>query len=214
MFWYISLLLFVPPALDAEPKYYVTYYSYQSDPLRIRYTHTFAHFVKKTPLTTQEQTISWMPASLRIAVLRRRAEQGVNLNLQDTLQLAQSIGARVTAYGPFEITRELYDRAANQIKRLQSGQVQYKCNDRRFRGEATNCIHAVSDLGGYLDTGTQSGNAATDVVVRHLEAFVIRRPTRVDPTGLSLASLVSPRPIQEELDSQLAIRSSTGKMDR
>jgi uncharacterized protein (TIGR03000 family) len=191
MWWCLSLLFAAGPICEAEAKYYVTVYSYQSEPLRIRNTHTFAHFVKKTPLTVEEQTISWMPASLRIAVLSRLPERGVNLSLEQTFQLAESMGARVTNHGLFEITRELYDRATNQIKRLGSGQVQYKCVDRRIRGIASNCIHAVSDVAGDLDTGTQSGAAATAVVVQHLASFVVRPSSPRVPTQLVLASVRS-----------------------
>jgi uncharacterized protein (TIGR03000 family) len=204
MFCYLSLLFLALPVFEADAKFYVTYYSYQSNPHKIRYTHTFAHFVKTTPLGAEEQTISWMPASLRIAVLRRQPEPGVNLSLGETFQLAQSIGARVTNQGTFEITRDLYERAANQVKYLRSGQVQYKCVDSRFRGAASNCIHAVSDLGGYLDTGTQSGDAATAAVVRHLDAYVVRQPARAEPAELSLVSLVPDRNVRDESDSRLA----------
>jgi uncharacterized protein (TIGR03000 family) len=201
MFACILLLLFAQPAPEAEAKYYVTYYSYQSNPLKIRYTHTFAHFVKITPTSSEERTISWMPASLRIAVLRRRPEAGVNLSLEETFQLARSIGAEVRSYGPLEITQDLYDRADAQVRLLESGQVAYKCNDRRFRGQASNCIHAVSDLGGFLDTGTQSGDAATASVVRHLDAFVLRQPAKTEPTGLMLASFVSNQATPDQPDS-------------
>ena len=185
----IPFIFFVAQVAQTDAKYYVTYYSYDTNPHRVRYTHTFAHFVKQTTTSTEEQTISWMPATLRITVLRRTPEQGVNLTLDQTLQLARSIGAQVISHGPFEITPELYNRAAMQVKQLQSGQVAYKCLDRRFRGFASNCIHAVSDLGGFLDTGTQSGEAATVAVVRLLEAFVVRQPQDLQRLAKTLCCL-------------------------
>ena len=70
----------------------------------------------------------------------------------------------------------MYDRALRQIARLQAGGVQYKALDAGFRPlAASNCIHAVSDIdqdNGLLDTETAHGEAASYLVVRHLERWI------------------------------------------
>jgi hypothetical protein len=118
-----------------------------------RSAHTFATFVKATGKGSKEEddqleahTISWMPTSLEIAVLRRTPEPGVNLDLSATLGWARSVRARVSMWGPYRIEKELYQRALIQEERLRSGRVLYKAIDRNYRPQASNCIHAVSDI--------------------------------------------------------------------
>lgn len=84
---------------------------------------------------------------------------------------------RVSCWGPFQIRKELYERAVRQIARLQSGMVQYKAADIGYRpAAATNCIHAVSDIdsdNGLLDTGGAYGEAASALVARHFERWMV-----------------------------------------
>jgi hypothetical protein len=79
-------------------------------------------------------------------------------------------------WGPYRIRRTLYNQAVEQEARLKSGRVLYKAVDRWFRpGVASNCIHAVSDLGadnGLLESGQAAGDAASRQVVRHLGPWV------------------------------------------
>jgi hypothetical protein len=159
-----------------------------------RQAHTFATFIKasdngeardgyrgsnsrdsRANWLFESHTISWMPATLDIRLIRR-PEAGRNLNLGQSLELARSIGARVTAWGPYRIRKELYERALEQITRLESGAVAYKALDGRFRPDiATNCFHAVSDIvdGELLNTGTAYGEAASRMVANHLRPWII-----------------------------------------
>jgi hypothetical protein len=146
-------------------------------------SHTFATFVKATGkgLDKEEDqlevhTISWMPASLNIVVLRRTPEPGVNLDLSATLDWARSVGARVTMTGPYRIQKELYDRALAQEERLRTGRVQYKAIDRNFRPQASNCIHAVCDVdteNGLFHIGREWGEEATRDITDHLRRWII-----------------------------------------
>src|SRR5260370_37702154 len=89
------------------------------------------------------QSSSWMTETLEIEVLRRRPEPGVNLDLESSVRWAESRNSRVSMWGPYQIKKELYDRAVEQEARLNSGRVLYKAIDRRFRhGIASNCINA------------------------------------------------------------------------
>jgi hypothetical protein len=67
--------------------------------------------------------------------------------------------------------------AAGQVALLNSGRIRYICIDRRFRGaDASNCTHAVTDLDttqAQLNTGTQSGNAASEAALQHLSRWII-----------------------------------------
>jgi hypothetical protein len=118
-----------------------------------------------------------MPQSLDIVILRRRPELGANLDLQSSLRWAESMNSHVSMWGPYQIKKELYDRAVEQEARLNSGRVLYKALDRRFRpGTASNCIHAVSDLdidNGILHTGPGRGDEASNMVAQHLNRWII-----------------------------------------
>jgi hypothetical protein len=148
-----------------------------------RSSHTFATFIKATGKGSKEKddqleahTISWMPESLEIAVLRRTPERGVNLDLSATLRWSRSVGARVSMWGPYRIAQELYDRAVTQEERLRSGRVQYKAIDRNYRPQASNCIHALSDIdtdNGFLHVGGEWGEAASRDVANYLRRWVI-----------------------------------------
>jgi hypothetical protein len=117
-----------------------------------------------------------MPRSLDVKLLRR-SEEGVNLDLKDTLRHANAMKAEVSMWGPFRIKKELYERALRQEARLKKGDIAYKALDIRFRPDkATNCIHAVSDIDvdrGLLDTGTANGKDASYMVLTHLSRWII-----------------------------------------
>src|ERR1700687_729114 len=138
----------------ADESYYMIVYGAQRTPNVPRFTHTFATFVKatgegndKTKYKVEEHTISWIAKTKEIVVARAKPEPGVNLSLKESMDLAASLEEKVSMWGPFEIKKDLYDRALKQIDRLESAKVGYKAIDLRFRPEtAINCIHAVSDL--------------------------------------------------------------------
>jgi hypothetical protein len=144
-----------------------------------RHSHTFAAFVRAAAkgmnpddYETEVHTLSWMPRSLNIAVLRPRPEPGVNLDLPATLDWAASVQARVTAWGPYRIHEKLYQAARNQIDRLNSGELAYKAMNITNRADATNCIYALADIDqeqGLLSTGTARGEAASLMVLRHFK---------------------------------------------
>jgi hypothetical protein len=168
----------------ADESYYMIVYGAQRTPNVPRFTHTFATFVKatgegndKTKYKVEEHTISWIAKTKEIVVARARPEPGVNLSLKESLALAASLEEKVSMWGPFEIKKELYDRALKQIDRLESNKVEYKAIDLRFRPEsATNCIHAVSDIDaddGLLDVGTACGDEASRAVAGHLRRWTI-----------------------------------------
>ncbi len=171
------------PAAPAGEIYYMSVFAYQTEPNAPRTAHTFATFVKVSyqhgmdPRTgrLETHTISWLPASLDVALLRG-PEPGKNLDLATTLQLGKKEGATIYAWGPYRIRKELYDDALTQIQRLNRGEVEYKALDHVFGEQvSSNCIHAVSDIvgGPSLDTGTAHGAEASAMVVEHLSPWVI-----------------------------------------
>jgi hypothetical protein len=163
--------------------YYILVFASQGDPPSARLSHTFACFVKAdggpdVHKILETMTISWLPKSLNVVVGRLLPEEGINLELLPTLKWARGLDTSVSAWGPYRIKKDLYDRALKQKARLESGAVRYRAIDLKAllnREENSNCIHAVSDIAGdeVLATGTAHGEAASGMVVRHLQPWII-----------------------------------------
>lgn len=188
------------PAIRADDAYYMMIFASEGRPNLARHAHTFATFVK-IPESDGGQpdlkrikidTISWMPATLRIMPLRPRPEVGRNLSLQESLQVAQGQNALISAWGPYRIKKELYDRAIAQVNRLNRGEILYKALDASVRPMiGSNCFHAVSDIadGPLLDTGMAYGDAASEMVRDHLSRWIIPSESLdrslLEPLGLA-----------------------------
>ena len=177
--WILGVLLaalsIAPKTARADEAYYMIVFGQQDGAEQMDLSHTFATFVKvtgegpdKTKYGIDSHTISWMPRSLHVIVLRR-PEEGVNLDLKDTMRHAKAIKSEVSMWGSFHIKKELYERALRQEIRLQKGDIDYKVLDIRFRPDsAMNCIHAVCDIdmdNGLLETGTAYGHDASYMVL-------------------------------------------------
>jgi hypothetical protein len=134
----------------AGTSYYVMIFGSQPCPKQLRYTHTWATFVKATGEGTdpngyalEYRTISWLPRTLEVRVFNPVPEPGVNLDLYQTLAAEYSHGDSVTMWGPFIIREELYDRAGEIVSVLESGQARYRAISgmELLTGD---CIHAVA----------------------------------------------------------------------
>jgi hypothetical protein len=141
------------PARGAEA-YYLLVFGSQRVPNNPNYSHSFATFVHATwdgqgPAAPRLEavTISWLPQNLRLRVLALAPECGQNLDLHGTLHYVLAGGERVSLWGPYQIDRDLYQRALAQVRLLESGQVRYKLNDVGYPTDCvSNCIHAISSL--------------------------------------------------------------------
>jgi hypothetical protein len=146
------LALPVPP----NERYYVIVFGSQSTPKIPRLTHTWATVVRLSWADGQAEpaldthTISWMPATLRIRTFSRTAEPGVNLGMQESIDLAHDMRERVSIWGPYEIRYSTFQRVLVQKAFIESGAVGYQCIDKWGEagrcGTACDCIHAVSDM--------------------------------------------------------------------
>jgi hypothetical protein len=172
-----------PKVQGQADKCYLLVFASQGDPPIARLAHTFACFAKAgggpdDHKILQVVTISWLPKSLNVVVGRLLPEEGINLELLPTLKWARGQDTKVSAWGPFSIKKDLYDRALKQKARLESGAVGYRAIDFKAlfnREENSNCIHAVSDIAGdeVLAAGTAYGEAASALVVRHFQPWII-----------------------------------------
>lgn len=182
-------------AMTAPPgeRYYLLVFGSQSTPKRAKYTHTWATVVRATGCdgpgepAIEEQTISWMPATLDIRPLARRTETGVNLGLHFTIEEMLRHDERVSVWGPYEIRPGLHHRFLVQKQFLESGQVGYQCIDSfgeaARTGNGCDCIHAVSDMDPQFSRTryplSYNGVAAS----RHIVQQLHERPTIIGPTA-------------------------------
>jgi hypothetical protein len=157
-----------------------------------RFSHTWATFVKSSrndsdkPTVDESITISWLPEGGAIPPLA--VVRGRNSTLPETLDWARQLNARVAAWGPIPIRKELYELASQRKQVLESGSLAYKMIDGRVRPErGTNCIHAVSDMvpGALLQSGTAHGEDGTRMVADHLRGYMLTTETS-DPEILEL----------------------------
>lgn len=174
----------------ADDRHYLLMFASQGNPPLPAESHTFAVFAKATKdergtfSLVESHCISWLPRSLEIEVLELNSVTGKNLSLAETLKWARKTDARVTMWGPYQVKKDLYDMAVQQVERLNANAIEYVVLDGRRRGrKASNCIHAVSDLDTtrrQLATGTAYGDLASQMVLRHFEPYLIEstEPTR------------------------------------
>jgi hypothetical protein len=146
----VVLTLSPNPARGAE-RYYAMIFGSQSSPKLLRYTHTWATFIRVVgegddPRGFQiyQHTISWLPSSLVVRTWSPFPEQGVNLDLYATLDAVSRNGESVTMWGPFEIAQPIYARSLRIKAILDSGVAQYRAISTPQNLLVSDCIHAVA----------------------------------------------------------------------
>jgi hypothetical protein len=134
-----------------EERHYALIFGSQSSPKLLRYTHTWATFIRvsgegadPSGYTVYQHTISWLPRTLDVRVWARNPEPGVNLDLYQTLDAVNRDREHITMWGPFVIRPEVYERSIHVKQRLESGQVQYRAIDTARDMLISDCIHAVA----------------------------------------------------------------------
>jgi hypothetical protein len=138
----------------ADDYYFMMVFGSEAPGFNPKYSHSFATFVHVRGCNgvldtgyVEHVTISWLPVDGDIVVLRPVPECGRNWGLHETLNLVTSEGERVSMWGPYQVRKELYDRAVAQATYLNSGAVRYKAIDTGYpSSRVSNCIHAVDDI--------------------------------------------------------------------
>jgi hypothetical protein len=140
-----------PSVARGETFHFALVFGSQSHPKLLKYTHTWAVFVRAVgqgpDLSTYQldaHTISWYPASMSVKVLRPWPETGVNLTLEQTLSAVYANGEFVTLWGPFLIGTRAYQRSLVVRDLLHSGRVQYRAISTARDLLIADCIHAVA----------------------------------------------------------------------
>jgi hypothetical protein len=123
-------------------RYFAVMFGYQGIGNRPVDSHTFATFINGNEIEDGYEslaTISWLPATGIVRPLN--IETGKNFSLQETLDIAKRNGYEVKAWGPFEITPQLYQLALQRIQALESGYYRYKMIPALFPRQI-NCVKA------------------------------------------------------------------------
>ena len=138
-------------AARGEERYYAMIFGSQSSPKLLRYTHTWATFIKATgegndpnAYALEYNTISWLPATLEVKVFRPWPEPGVNLDLYQTLRAMNANGESVTMWGPFIVGPEVYQRSLWVQSIIASGAPRYRAISGPGNLLVSDCIHAVA----------------------------------------------------------------------
>ena len=176
--------------------FYMLVFGSESDPKRLRLTHTYATFVRATgegPDVANYQltvhTISWLPRALDVRVRRVHAEPGINLDLHPTMQFVLKSHEHVTMWGPYLISREIYNKSLVVLNKLNSGTELYRAVDGPLNNDVSDCIHAVGDV----DPRFGRRRYVLDKVGKPASAFIsqqIVRRTRYDQSVLDNSWLI------------------------
>ena len=123
-------------------------------------------------------TIGWLPQALEVRAWSPLPEPGVNLDLNQTLDAVSAHDERVTRWGPFVITPDIYERSPRVYRILPSGVVRYRALSTASNLRISDCIHAVAAVepvfgrGHYplIRIGDPAGRfLAREIVVRGVE---------------------------------------------
>ena len=172
-------------AIKAPPgeRYFIIVFGSQSTPKLPKYTHSWATVVKVTgcggpgPVTLEEQTISWMPATLAIRTWSPHVEPGVNLDMHVTIEEMLRNKERVSIWGPYEVGPGLVYRFGVQKAFMEAGRIGYQCIDSIGEagrtGDGCNCIHSITDMDPLFDRRqyplSYFGESASLNLVRQLQ---------------------------------------------
>src|SRR4051794_20119573 len=131
--------------------YYVMIFGSQSKPKLLRYTHTWATFVRAVgegpdanSYSLDQHTISWLPQSLDVRPWSLLPEPGVNLDLYQTLDAVYHNREHVAMWGPFRIQLQVYERSLGVKAILESGRAEYRAISTARDLLISDCIHAVA----------------------------------------------------------------------
>ena len=206
-----------PRSTWGDDRQYVLIFGAQPTPKRIKYSHTWATFVRviqddADPSHAQlfAHTISFYPADLEVRPFALTTEPGVNLDLPTTLALMRHNQASTTVWGPFLMRPEVYQRSLEVWSLTASGAVEYRAIDTIRNQFIADCIHSVTavdpDYGRAHYPLIRVGKAAS----RYIAHQIVKRtdPERIKPdqTWLIAALGLDQHPIEVILPSQIPQR--------
>ena len=173
------------------PYFMILFGSQHEDGDAAKKTHVWGTFLKingdpTNPAASYETTtISWLPADIvvddTICIWHCDDEVGKNFDLPTTIKLMSGYGRDLRRFGPYPVKEELWRRAVERAKYLDSGMAEFKgrVDDDEHRralnlqpeGEC-NAQLSITDLNGWYDFDGTWGIDATKRAARHLRGLV------------------------------------------
>lgn len=179
-----------------QETYYLVLFGFQDTINRVEHSHTFATFVKSSPDSQGKdsldvQTISWLPKTFAgsVPIWFSRPETGTNYSLEETLGFTVRYQFKIAMWGPYEISKDLFERALEKIRILKTGQILYHAPDsakshaRAYNANpngAENCMHAVSDVVRFHRTGLDWGIPASRHIFEEDYKPLLVRPDKTE----------------------------------
>ena len=158
----INIICALMAFVDQPPKsdYYVVVFSCDGVNQNVIPTesHVFSTWVEITNnRITDSVDINWQSTS---------PDDFVNTNVGRNVPIKEIFKSRTSKtnklkYWTLKIDQSFFAKAKKQEKNL----ILYKTFDKRTRPVAINCIHAISDVSGYLETDSSFGNEAAQKIV-------------------------------------------------
>jgi hypothetical protein len=155
-----GLALLSGVSASADEYYFAMIFGSQSQPKLLRYTHTWATLVRAVgegpdlnSYQLELNTISWLPRTLEVRVLRPWPEPGVNLDLYQTIQAILAKKESITMWGPFVAHPELWGEAMMVRQVMDSGRAQYRAISSPHNLLISDCIHAVAGVDPVMGRG-------------------------------------------------------------
>ncbi len=209
---------FTPSPARGEDRYYAMVFGSQSSPKLLRYTHTWATFIRVVgegddPAGVQvlQHTISWLPASLVVRTWTPFPEEGVNLDLYATLDAVSKDGESVTMWGPFQIAEPAYQRSLRVKEILDSGQAEYRAISTPRNLLVSDCIHAVAAVDPVFGRGhyplIRVGKPASRYIARQVMTRSVFDQTQVEASWLIPRLRLDRYPIEVVSPRQIPARN-------
>jgi hypothetical protein len=149
----LCVIVFGAETAPADEYYFAMIFGSQSQPKLLRYTHTWVTLVRAVgegpdlnTYSLELSTISWLPQTLEVMVLRPWPEPGVNLDLYQTLQAMTANKESITMWGPFVVRPEIWQRSLMVRQVLESGRAEYRAISTARNLLISDCIHAVAAM--------------------------------------------------------------------
>ena len=113
---------------------------------------------------------------------------GKNITLQDTITLAVNAKVAVGMWGPYEVTKEGFDRGVKRKSLLDSGQIKYRADDRLYQKKqiAISCFHAMGSIEDPFPKGGAFGTGFRMWGLNGTKRVLIEYKTRAGKQGLLL----------------------------
>ena len=208
------LILGAPGSCWGVETHCVFIFGAQPTPKVIKDSHSWATFVRvvgegSDPASYQvfAHTISFVPATLQVRTLALKPEPGANLDLVGSLAYARTKNASVTAWGPFLMRPEVYQKSLEVWSQISRGAVEYRAIDTLRDTVVADCIHAITAVDPDFGRGhyplIRTGKSASRYIARQIVKRVDPDRTLPDQTWLIAALGLDRHPIEIILPSQI-----------